>query len=105
MKHYSKELTPKNMRCISAACPAIYEELTPKVMQCAVGSCPAIYKELTPKSMSCIVGSCPQIHERDDNYLIIGEQVNPSDVGLEEKVGQGEVLIKVPKKLIDEKQE
>jgi len=79
-------------------------ELTPQYMMCAAWACPAIYVEVTPKNMQCAAYACPQIHEGEDNYLIVGKQVNPSKVGLEGKVGKGEVLIEVPKKLIDEKE-
>ncbi len=61
-------------------------------------------REVTPSIMGCACVTCPQIHKGDDNYLIVGEQINPSDVGLEGKVGKGEVLIRVPKALIDEKE-
>ena len=78
-------------------------EVTPKAYQCNWGTCPAIY-EVTPKNMRCTITACPQMHKEGDSYLIVGEQVNPSDVGLEGKVGPGEVLIRVPKPLIDEKE-
>jgi len=71
-------------------------ERTPKEMQCCVGACPQIYEV-------CVVAACPTIVDKDDgNYYIVGTQVDPKDVGLEKRVGKDEVLIKVPKKLIDE---
>ena len=79
-------------------------ELTPVYMRCAAASCPSIYGEVTPKNIQCAAAACPQIHKGNDSYLIVGEQVNPSDVGLEGKVGKGEVLIRVPKALIDKKE-
>jgi len=89
-------------------------EITPKEMYCAFGGCPSIYeglKELTPKEM-CIVGSCPSIYDArmdgDKVYLIIGKKVKPSEVGLgelENKIGTEEVLIEVPRNLIDNKGE
>lgn len=79
-------------------------EVTPKYMRCSFAACPSIYEEVTPKNMQCSFATCPQIHKGIDSYLIIGEQVNPSDVGLEGKVGKGEVLIKVPKVIIDERE-
>ncbi len=79
-------------------------ELTPQYMMCAAAACPAIYEGVTPKNIQCATVACPQIHKGNDGYLIIGEQVNPSDVGLEGKVGKGEVLIRVPKALIDKKE-
>lgn len=81
----------------------ILREITPKNMRCAVGPCPAIY-ELTPEDMKCGAYICPGIYEDKGNYLIIGEQVDPKKVGLEKKVGEGEILIEVPKKLIDERE-
>ena len=39
----------------------------------------------------------------EGSYLIIGKKVKPEEFGLEKKVGEGEVLIRVPTKLIDEK--
>jgi len=80
------------------------KDVTPEDMKCVAVSCPAIY-EVTPKDMKCVAGPCPGIYTKEGNYLIIGEQVDPKEVGLEKKVGEGEVLIKVPKKLIDEKQD
>ena len=76
-------------------------ELTPENMSCAVFNCPAIYEVET----ECVIGGCPTIKEHGDSYLIAGQKVNPKDFGLEGKVGDNEVLIKVPKKLIDEKQD
>ena len=96
-----EEVTPKDMRCTALACPSIYEEVTPKDMQCMAWACPAIYEEVTPEKMRCAAAVCPQIHKGEDNYLIVGEQINPSDFGLEKKVGKGEALIRVPKALID----
>lgn len=63
-------------------------------------------KDLTPEGM-CLVGSCPAIYQdaKTGAYFLVGTQVNPSDVGLEGKVGKGEVLIKIPKNLIDNKKE
>ena len=79
-------------------------ELTPKSMACMVGPCPSIY-ELTPKKMACgAMLGCSAIYGTDEeHYLIIGEQVNPEEFGLVGKVGKDEVLIRVSKKLIDEK--
>ena len=80
-------------------------DITPREMQCGITmACPAIY-ELTPKEMQCgAMLGCSSIYGTDEeSYLIIGEQVNPKDFGLEKKVGKNEILIKVPKRLIDEK--
>lgn len=82
-------------------------ELTPKHMRCIVGACPAIYaaRDVTPRGMMCSEGCCPGIHKTDDTYLIIGERVDPEEAGLAGKVGENEVLIRVPRPLIDEKEE
>ena len=64
-------------------------------------------RELTPKSMICSwVIVCPAIYEdKSGKYLIVGKKANPSDFGLEKKVGKDEVLIEVPKKLIDDRRD
>ncbi len=65
---------------------------------------PYSLEDITPREMICSpFPGCPSIYKDKDCYLIIGEKVDPSKVGLEGKVGEDEVLIKVPKKLIDEK--
>jgi len=69
------------------------------------------FKEKTPKSNYCILGSCPAIYESErkgDVYLIIGKLIPKDSLrdvglgGLEEKIGRDEVLIEVPKTLIDD---
>ena len=56
----------------------------------------------TPKEMQCCGGACPSVFgDEIDNYYIIGKVVDAKSLGLEKKVGDGEVLIKVPKELID----
>ena len=66
-----------------------------------------ILKEITPERLLCIVGACPSAYEgnREGNevYLVVGKAVNPIDAGLENKVGDGEALIEVPRALIDER--
>lgn len=76
------------------------KELTPENMICGLGACPAIY-EVTPEDAKCICGSCPSIYGTEGSYLIVGEGVEPKEFGLAGKVGKGEVLIRVPKGLID----
>lgn len=104
-KYKVKELNPKSMTCILANCPAIYEveEITPEANRCMAHACPAIYEveDLTPKSMKCVIANCPTIEEHEGKYLIIGKKANPSDFGLEKKVGKDEVLIEIPKEIID----
>ena len=77
-------------------------------MQCGgfTITCPAIY-EVTPKEMQCgVIGICPAIYDNkeESKYLIVGKIADAKKFGLEKKVGADEILIEVPKKLIDEKQ-
>lgn len=93
-----KDVTPKDMRCWPAHCPAIFE-VTPKDMRCAIGaSCPAIF-EVTPDSEACFISSCPAIYEREDGYLIIGKRVAIPDE-IRARIGDDEVLSWVPKGLV-----
>ena len=57
----------------------------------------------TPPGMSPPLSPlCPQIYETSDgNYLIVGDVVDSEDAGLAERVNSDEMLIKVPRKLID----
>lgn len=104
-----REKTPEEMRCIGGlGCPAVYEgirEATPQEMKCLLASCPSIYEamtDVTPEAMNCIAGACDRVIEATKPvYLIIGKQVDPKVAGLEQKVGTGEVLIEVPRALID----
>lgn len=88
------ELTPKNMQCMIGGCPAIYE-ITPKNMACSGLACPSIYEE-----QFAAIG-CPSIEEHEGRYLIVGKREDVKEFGLEKKVGEGEILISVPKELID----
>ena len=59
----------------------------------------------TPRAMRCGIGACAAIYEgKENDYFIVGKQVDPKELGLAGKVGSGEVLIKVPKALIDERE-
>jgi hypothetical protein len=52
--------------------------------------------------MQCCVGACPSIFGNEtDNYYIIGKVVDAKSLGLEKKVGKDEMLIAVPKGIID----
>ncbi len=90
MEYKIRNVTPNEMICIGSFCPSVYEGL----------------REVTTKKMNCLIGGCPSMHEAqregDSVYLIVGRVVNPSEAGLEGKVGEGETLIEVPKRLIDE---
>ena len=78
-------------------------EITPLQYRCVVGSCPAIF-EITPNEYRCFGGmGCPSAFEDRENkkYLIIGTKVNPTDFGLDARVGIGEVLIQIPKEILE----
>lgn len=96
-----REITPDTERCAIGLCPAIYKvkEITPEDERCGVGPCPAIYKT---KNEECgPIGGCPTIEEHGDKYFIIGKVEDATNFGLEKKVGKGEVLISIPKGIID----
>jgi len=78
IKYQLREVTPQDTRCIAAACPAVYEGI----------------RDVTPENYEA---------EREV-YLIIGKRVEPKDAGLESKVGAGEMLIEIPRKLIDDRE-
>ncbi len=65
-------------------------------------------REVTPKKMACGIGACPMIYSAtrggSDIYLIVGKSVDVTGVrgGLAKRIGRDEVLIEVPKGLIDE---
>jgi len=61
-------------------------------------------REITPQYLMCSGSCCPRIYEGKGKYLIIGKKVDPKEFGLKGKVGEGEVLIKIPKALIDKKE-
>ena len=106
-KYRIGELTPEAMRCIWGACSAIYEviERTQESMKSIGGlGSPGVYEALrprTPEEQNCAWGLCPDIQEKGNVYLIIGKLIDPKVAGLEKKVGEGEVLIEVPRDLID----
>lgn len=63
------------------------------------------FRELTPHSLRCIVGGCPAVIEIDgDKALIIGKKAsykNIAEIGTH-RIGEGEVAIEIPIKLISE---
>ena len=62
-------------------------------------------EEKTPQEYSCFCGSCSAVFstkiEGAEVYLIVGRRIDPSEAGLAQRVGVGEVLVEVPKGLID----
>jgi len=63
-----------------------------------------LQKELTPVEMSCIAAACPAIFETNNgSYALIGKKLDSGKLGISKRVGKDEILIEVPKKLIDKK--
>lgn len=59
-------------------------------------------REITPKKMRCGIGVCPAIYETNrDTYVLIGKQVDPRDADLEGKVGDDELLVEIPRALLE----
>lgn len=83
-KYRLKNLTPPEM-CQVAACPQIYELEKISSEDCTLLACSAVYR---PKG-------------EGDIYVVVGIQLSPADVGLEGKVGDGETVIEVPKRLLE----
>ena len=44
-----------------------------------------------------------KLKKMENSYLIIGKLLNPEDFNLEKKIAKDEVLISVPKEIIDKK--
>ena len=94
-----RDLTPYQNRCIAGiGCPAIYETIerntsgnTTNIGGCFAGlGCPAIYSTT----------------EDTKHYILIGRQLDQQEInrlGLEGKIGPREVVIEVPKEIIDKK--
>lgn len=78
-------------------------EVTQDRERCLLGGCAGVYEveDITPEGEKCIGGCCPSIHEARDSYFVVGQVVNPSDFGLEGKVGQGEALVMIQKRVVD----
>jgi len=98
-----RDITPKEMRCgVTIACPSIYE-ITPKGMICIAGACPGIYeaKDVNWEIKNMETGEVLKGHlNKGTHYLIIGELIDPKEIGLENKVGKSETIVKVPKNLL-----
>ena len=65
---------------------------------------PTIYDtilDITGNEVADLENCCPQIYQPGENYLVIGKKIDPEEVGLERKVSGDEVLISVPKSIID----
>ena len=63
-----------------------------------------ITKELTPKIEMCGIGACPAVFETNKgSYAIIGKKLDAKNLWVDKRVGKDEVLIEVPKNIIDNK--
>ena len=63
-----------------------------------------LQKELTPAEMSCILSACPAIFETNNgSYALSGKKLDSGKLGISKRIGKDEILIEVPKKLIDKK--
>ncbi len=63
-----------------------------------------IEKELTPKESMCITGPCPAIFKTNNkSYAVIGKVLDGKELGISNRIGKEEVLIEVPKNIIDKK--
>ncbi len=63
-----------------------------------------ITKELTPKAMSCTAVACPAVFETNNgSYAVIGKKLNAKNLKVDKRVGKDEVLIEIPKNIIDNK--
>ena len=61
-----------------------------------------IMREVTPKPQMCVVGACPAIFESNKkSYLIIGKKINGKDLGISKRIAKDEILIEIPKELLD----
>ena len=79
--------------------------ITPQHLRCPAGYCIGIY-EVTPAEMRCaIAASCPAIFTENGAYLIIGKKVETIPPELLGRIGPDELLIAVPKRLIDEREQ
>ena len=64
-----------------------------------------IEKELTPGLEMCMVSCCPAIFETNKKtYAVIGKILNAKELGIDKRIGKNEVLIEVPKNIIDKKE-
>ncbi len=101
-KYRLKNLTPPEM-CTAIACPTVYELEEIASVDCTAIACPTVYQPKEISSEDCGVGSCAGVYEGEPGkevYIIIGKQLNPEEVGLAHKVGEGETLIEIPKGLL-----
>lgn len=59
-------------------------------------------KDITPQHMRCGPFNCPAIFTEGAAYLIIGKKVENIPDELQSRIGPDELLIAVPKRLIDD---
>ncbi len=78
------------------------KEVTPEELRCApFGVCPAVF-EVTPEEVRCGIGACPSVFDSGNQYMVVGV-VPTGEIPLEvrSKIGKGEAVVLVPKKLLD----
>ena len=64
-----------------------------------------LQKELTPAEMYCGVGVCPAIFEtNNESYALIGKKLDAGKLGISKRIGKDEILIEIPKGIIDKKE-
>ena len=67
-----------------------------------LAGCPAVYEVRN----DCLAGACPSVHASEankDKYYVVGRQLTQQeikDLGLIEKVAEGEAVMEVPKGLL-----
>lgn len=64
-----------------------------------------VVEDLTPEPLQCgISNACPAIFKTNKgSYALIGKKLNAKALNINKRVGKDEVLIEVPKELIDKK--
>ena len=63
-----------------------------------------ITRELTAKKDRCGIGACPAIFETNNgSYAIIGRKLNAKKLGIDSRLSKDEILIEIPKKIVDNK--
>ena len=63
-----------------------------------------IERELTPESMNSFPFGCPAIFETNKgSYAVIGKVLDAKELGINHRVFSDEVLIEIPKGIIDKK--
>ena len=63
-----------------------------------------ITKELTAKRDMCGTAACPAIFESNRNsYVLIGKVIDAKKLGISKRVNKDEIVVEIPKNIIDNK--